>query len=104
MNLKPSTYFFLLDWAFSKNKISENNNICDVTPSAPRHINFFEPFHFLAGDQLVVPIGASHISLRLQKLQSREWEEREQTNNMPGVNSKCKTRSYVTLCISCVHM
>ena len=28
----------------------------------------------------------------------------EQTNNMPGVNSKCKTRSYATLCISCVHM
>ena len=23
---------------------------------------------------------------------------------MPGVNSQCKTRSYVTLCISCVHI
>ena len=31
---------------------------------------------FLAGDQLVVPIGASHISLRLQEIQSREWEKK----------------------------
>ena len=66
-------------------------------PRPPRYINFFEPFHFTAGDQLVVPIGTSHISLPLQEIQSREWEEREQTNNMLGVNSKCKTRSYVTL-------
>ena len=28
----------------------------------------------------------------------------EQTNNMPGIISKCKTRSYATLCISCVHV
>ena len=50
----------------------------------PQHINFFEPFHFLAGDQLVVPIGVSHISLRLQEIQSREREKKnkEQTNNM----------------------
>ena len=33
-------------------------------PSRPkRYINFFEPFHLTAGDQLVVPIGVSHISL-----------------------------------------
>ena len=31
-------------------------------PQPPHYINFFEPFRFLAGDQLVVPIGASHIS------------------------------------------
>ena len=54
-----------------------------LPPRLLRHINFFEPFHFLAGDQLVVPIGASHISLRLQEIQSREWEEREQTNKRP---------------------
>ena len=47
----------------------------------------------------MVPIGASHIPLPLQEIQSREWEKKEQTNNMLGVNSKCKTRSYVTLCI-----
>ena len=66
--------------------------MCLYPLGPPRYINFFEPFHFLAGDQLVVPIAASHISIRLQEIQSREWEERKQTNkpnNMPGVNSKC---------------
>ena len=33
----------------------------------------------------MVPIGASHISSWLQEIQSREWEEREQTNNMLGL-------------------
>ena len=50
---------------------------CDVTPSAPRRVIFFEPFLFTAGDQLVVPIGVTHISLPLHKIQSREREERE---------------------------
>ena len=68
-------------------------------PRPPRYINLFEPFLFTAGDQLVVPIGASHISLPLQEIQSREREKKEQTNNILGVNSKCKTRSIVTLCI-----
>ena len=70
------------------------NTSRDVTPSAPRYVNLFEPFHFFtAGYQLVVPIGASRISLPLQEIQSREWEEREQTNktnNMPGVNSSAE--------------
>ena len=35
---------------------------CDNTPSVSQHINFFKPFRFLAGDELVVPIGVSHIS------------------------------------------
>ena len=69
-----------------------------LPPRPPRYINFFEPFHFLAGDQLVVPIGVSHISLRLQKIQSREWEEREQTNNMLGL-TQVQKGSYVTFCI-----
>ena len=51
-----------------------------LPPRPSRYINLFEPFHFTAGDQLVVPIGASHISLPLQEIQSREWEEREQTD------------------------
>ena len=42
----------------------------------PEYVIFFEPFHFLAGDQLVVPMGASHISLRLQEIQSRVWEKK----------------------------
>ena len=33
-----------------------------IPPRPTEYVNFFEPFHFLAGDQLVVPIGASHIS------------------------------------------
>ena len=61
------------------------------------------PFLFTAGDQLVVPIGASHISLPLQEIQSREWEKKEQTNNMLGLTLVQKG-SYVTLCISCVQL
>ena len=71
---------------------------CDVTPSAPTLHHFFKPFHFTAGDQLVVPIGASHISLPLQEVQSREREEREQTNNMLGL-TQVQKGSYVTLCM-----
>ena len=40
----------------------EHQHLYDNTPSAPEYVNFFKPFHFSAGDQLVVPIGASHIS------------------------------------------
>ena len=72
-------------------------------PRPPRYINLFETFRFLAGDHLVVPIGVSHIFLRLQEIQSREWEKNNKRlrneQYEPGVNSKCKTRSYVTLCI-----
>ena len=54
-----------------------NGAIYDNTPSPPpEYINFFKPFHFLTGDQLVVPIGVSLISSWLQVIQSREWEER----------------------------
>ena len=64
-------------------------SFCFVTlPLWPtRYINFFEPFHFTVGEQLVVPIGVTHISLPLQEIQSREWEEREQTNKTLRVNS-----------------
>ena len=49
---------------------------CDVAPSAPpRYINFFEPFHFLAGDQLVVPIGVSHIFHIDKKYNQGSWRE-----------------------------
>ena len=33
-----------------------------IPPRPPEYVNFFVPFHFLADDQLVVPIGVSHIS------------------------------------------
>ena len=50
---------------------------CDVAPRlGPRYINFFKPFQFTAGVQPVVLIGASHIYLRLQEIQSREWEKK----------------------------
>ena len=67
-----------------------------IPPRPLRYINFFELFHFTAGDQLVVPIGASHISLPLQEIQSREWEKKEQTNNMLGL-IQAQEGSYATL-------
>ena len=79
---------------------------CDDTHSAPEYVNFFKPFHFLAGDQLVVPIGATHISSWLQETQSREWEERTKNKRTiwAWVNSKCKKRSYVTLQSLCAYV
>ena len=84
-------------------KKRENDEVCvlaeqvarqtldaDVTipTRLPEYVNFFKPFHFLAGDQL----GASHISSWLQEIQSREWEERtnEQTNNMLGLTQSAR--------------
>ena len=78
-------------------RISERTAVT-IPPRPPRYINFFKPFHFTAGDQLVVPIGASHISLPLQEIQSREWEKKEQTNNMLGL-TQVQKGSYVTLCM-----
>ena len=76
----------------------------DVTPSAPTLHQLLRTISiFLAGDHLVVPMGASHISLPQQEIQSREWEKKEQTNNMPGVNSSaegklCNTAFPVSIC------
>ena len=68
-----------------------NYTICDVTPSAPDTSTSSNHFNiFTAGDQLMVPIGASHISLPRQEIQSREWEKKEQTNNTLGVNSNTR--------------
>ena len=72
---------------------------CDDTPSAPRYVNLFEPFLFKACEQLVAPIQATHISLPLQEIQSREWEKKEQTNNMLGL-TQVQKGCYVTLCMS----
>ena len=85
------------------------NNICmryivTIPSQRPEYVNFFKPFHFLAGDQLVVPIGASHISSWLLEIQSRKWEERTKNKRTiwAWVNSKCKKRSMyhcIPLCI-----
>ena len=74
-----------------------------LPPWPPCYINFFGPFHYLAGDQLVVPIGASHISLRLQEIQSREREEREQMNNMLGL-IQVQDGSYAALHFLCAYV
>ena len=59
-----------------------------LPPRPPRYINFFEPFHFTAGDQLVVPIGASHILYRYKKYNRgsvrKKPKTNEQTNNVLG--------------------
>ena len=55
-----------------------------IPPRPPRIRQLLQTISILAGDQLAVPIGASHISSWLQEIQSKEWEEREQMNNMLG--------------------
>ena len=73
-----------------------------LAPRPPRYINFFEPFHFTADDQLLVPIGISHISLRLQEIQSREWEKKNKRTICLGQFKRKK--GVMQHCISCVHM
>ena len=62
--LKKGWFFFYLKILEICEQLTEEHNKHVKIPSRPppRHINFFEPFHFLAGDQLVVLIGASHVS------------------------------------------
>ena len=68
----------------------------------PLH-QLFRTISILASDHLVVPIGVSHISSRLQEIRSREWEKKNKRTNKQyaWINSKCKKRGYVTLCIPC---
>ena len=52
---------------------------------------YLQPFHFFtAGDQLVVPIGVTHISLPLHQIQSRKREERRTNEQTLGVNSSAE--------------
>ena len=74
------TTFSATKFIYNNNNNNNNKQGCDDTPSAPLHQLLRTISIFLAGDHPVVSIGASHISLRLQEIQSREWEEREQTN------------------------
>ena len=68
-----------------------------LAPRPPRYINFFEPFHFTAGDQLVLPIGASHIFYATRNTIEGAGEK-EQANNMFGL-TQVQKESYVTLCM-----
>ena len=71
-------------------------SMCDVPLRPPTLYQLFEPFHFFtAGDQLVVPIGVTHISLPLHQIQSREQEKKEQTNRRLGF-TQVQKGSYVT--------
>ena len=64
---------------------------CDVTPSAHKHINLFEPFFFFtACDQLVVPIGVSHISLRLQEYNRGSGRKKRTNEQYAWVNSSAE--------------
>ena len=58
------------------------------------------PFHFLAGDQLVVPIGGHRTLLYGYKKYNRGSgrKKKEQTNNMLRL-TQVQKGSYVTLCI-----
>ena len=68
----------------------------------PRYINLFKPFHFTAGNQLVVPTGVSHISLRYKN--TIEGVEKKRTNEQYAwVNSSarrelCNTAFSVCMC------
>ena len=56
----------------------------------PEYINFFETISIFADDHLVVPIGASHISLRHKKYNQGSERKRtnEQTKNILGLTQK----------------
>ena len=66
-------------------------------PFGPPYVNLLEPFPFLAGDQLVVPIGVTHISLPLQEYNRRN-RRKERTNEQTlGVNSRAERELCNTL-------
>ena len=69
------------------------------SPSAHAYVNLFEPFHFFtAGDQLVVPIGVTHISLRLQEYNQGSGRKENKRTKRLGL-TQVKKESYVTLCM-----
>ena len=58
-------------------------------PFGPPYVNLLEPFPFLAGDQLVVPIGVTHISYHYKN--TIEGVGGKRTNEqMLGVNSSAE--------------
>ena len=62
-----------------------------------RYINLFEPFHFFtACDQLVVLIGATHISLLLQEYNQGSGRKENKRTKRLGL-TQVQKESYVTL-------
>ena len=61
-----------------------------ISPPPPNTSSSSKSFLFTAGDQLVVPIGASHISSSLQEIQSREWKQKRTNEQYAWVNSSAE--------------
>ena len=80
--------------------LSSGHSHCVTIPPRPLVTSTSsKPFHFLAGDHLVVPIGVSHISSRLQKYNQESGRKKNKEQTRVWVNSKCKKGDSVTLCI-----
>ena len=50
-------------------------------PFGPPYVNLLEPFPFLAGDQLVTPIGVTHISYHYKNTIEGTGEKRTNEQN-----------------------
>ena len=70
----------------------------------PEYIKFFKPFQSWPVNNLVVPIGVSHISSWLQEIQSREWEKRTKNKRTiwACINSRARWLSCDTLRSLCI--
>ena len=78
---------------------------CVIHPFGhPKYINFLKPILFMARDSSSgFPTGVSHISLRPQEIQPREWEKKNKWTIWSYVSSKCKKGSFVTLFWTAFH-
>ena len=96
--LRPSIISYFFHQVFF---LSWSRHHCDVPLRPTMRQPSLQPFHFLAGDQLMVPTGVTHISLPLHQIQSREQEKKtpkKQTNKRLGL-TQVQKESYVTLCM-----
>ena len=74
---------------------------CDHTSSAPRIHQLLKTISILASDHLVVPFRTFLYGTR-NTIKRVGGKNKEQTNNMAWVSTKCKKRSYVTLHSLCI--
>ena len=85
--------------ALGKQGVTNTGRIVTLPLRPTRYINFFEPFlFFTAGDQLVVPIGATHISLPLQEYNQGSGRKENKRIKRLGL-TQVQKESYVTLCM-----
>ena len=87
---------FVRGLLFPSETSHQYNSICDVTPSAPTLYQLLQTISLFGrwSDRDI-----AHFITATRNTIEGAGEKREQTNNMLGVNSKCKTRSYVRLYI-----